>query len=292
MNAANNRLLHGGGVAGAINTASCGQVQKYSDRYFSQKGPVAVGQVAYTNAGGNLKCKVVFHAVGPDSSYTTAECERLLTQVINVTMSGAERANHNSIAIPALSSGIFGVSKELVAHCIIDTIVNFHFTKAPPVLSDIRIVIIDNPTYSCFAQYFVQKRALLKQALKKPSEPLESQSAGIGQFGHGNTEFVSNSGPPPLEGYQSVSTSPPPSKPVGAEGTLIPGSAEGNPIPEGTLIQSQNPMQHQVPASLLVHLVEVSCVDYIITARLLNILHRHMEQDARHSGVTLQVRVV
>jgi len=127
VNAANSRLLHGGGVAGAINSASYGEVQKYSDRYISQKGSVPVGQVAYTNAGGNLKCKFVLHAVGPDRSYTTAECERLLIQVINVTMIAAEKANHNSIAIPALSSGIFGVDKEVVARCIIDTILNFRF---------------------------------------------------------------------------------------------------------------------------------------------------------------------
>jgi len=236
VNAANSRLLHGGGVAGAINSASYGEVQKYSDRYISQKGSVPVGQVAYTNAGGNLKCKFVLHAVGPDRSYTTAECERLLIQVINVTMIAAEKANHNSIAIPALSSGIFGVDKEVVARCIIDTILNFRFTKAPPVLSDIRIVIIDDSTYSCFAQYFVQKQALLMQALSKPSELLESQSAGIGHWGHGNTQFVSTSEPLPLEGQNptpSVPTSLPPSLPVSSEGTLIP-VTESNAIPDSS----------------------------------------------------------
>ena len=196
VNAANNRLQHGGGVAGAINAASHGEVQKYSDRYLSRKGPVSVGQGAWTNAGGMLKCKFVFHAVGPDSSYTRNECERLLTQVVNIALASAEKANHNSISIPALSSGIFGVNKELVARCIVDAILNFRFTKAPPVLSDIRIVIIDKATYSCFARYFVQKRALLKQAPRKPLEPHESQSAGIGRWGHSNT---STTEPPSLE---------------------------------------------------------------------------------------------
>ena len=199
VNAANSNLQHGGGVAGAINDASYGEVQKYSDRYFSQKGPVPVGQGAWTNAGGRLKCRFVFHAVGPDNSYTRAGCERLLSQVVSVTLSSAEKANHNSIAIPALSSGIFGVSKELVARCVVDAVINFHFTKTLPVLSDIRIVIIDKPTYSCFTRYFVQKRALLKQAPMKPLEPHESQSAGIGQWGPPNTSGALVSEPQPLE---------------------------------------------------------------------------------------------
>jgi len=199
VNAANGRLQHGGGVAGAINNASHGEVQKYSDRYTSRKGPVPVGQGAWTNAGGALKCKYVFHAVGPDSSHTATECERLLTQVVNLALLRADKANHTSIAIPAISSGIFGVNKDLVARCVIDTILNFRFTKSPPVLSDIRIVIIDSPTYSCFARYFVQKRELLKQAPRKPLDPVESQSAGIGQLGHPNTVAAPTSEPPPLE---------------------------------------------------------------------------------------------
>ena len=199
VNPANSRLQHGGGVAGAINDASYGEVQKYSDRYFNQKGPVPVGQGAWTRAGGTLKCKFVFHAVGPDSSYTRAECERLLSQVVSVTLQNAEKANHNSIAIPALSSGIFGVSKDIVTRCVVDAVVNFRFTKTLPVLSDIRIVIIDKPTYSCFARYFVQKRALLMQSPRKPLEPHKSQSAGIGQWGPPNTSAAPVSDPPALE---------------------------------------------------------------------------------------------
>lgn len=229
VNAANSRLQHGGGVAGAINDASYGEVQKYSDRYFNHKGPVSVGQGVYTNAGGALKCKRVFHAVGPDNSYTRAECERLLTQVVSIALVSAEKANHNSIAIPALSSGIFGVSKDVVARCVVDAVVNFRFTKTPPVLSDIRIVIIDKPTYSCFARYIVQKRALLKQAPRKPLEPHESQSAGIGQWGPPNTSAAPVSEPPPLE---QNSAHPLTSMPTAA---LPQGQSEGSAKPKGNL---------------------------------------------------------
>lgn len=232
VNAANSRLLHGGGVAGAINSASHGEVQKYSDRYTSRKGPVPVGQVVYTNAGGNLKCKLVFHAVGPDTSYTTTECQRLLIQVVNLALLRAEKTNHASIAIPALSSGIFGVNKDLVARCVIDAILSFRFTKAPPVLSDIRIVIIDNSTYSCFAQYFVQKQMLLKQEPTKSLDPVESQSAGIGQWGHPNTVAAP---PPPPEQRNSPPLSLPQNQ-LGDVRSLKPQSSPPLPTEQGILL--------------------------------------------------------
>ena len=229
VNAANSRLQHGGGVAGAINDASRGSVQKYSNAYVSQRGEIPVGQVAVTHAGGALKCKQVVHAVGPDRSHSYRECEHLLTQVINSTLSRVEKANNTSIAIPAISSGIFGVNKELVARCIVDAILSFRFTKALPALSDIRIVIIDKATYSCFARYFVQKRALLKQAPMKSLEPHESQSAGIGQWGHPNTSAAPVSEPPSLE---QNPPHPPPSVSADTPPELVDLKFEGSPKTE------------------------------------------------------------
>ena len=158
VNPANNRLSHAGGVAAALDRASNGQLQKYSSRHIQQKGMVPVGSIAITLGGGALKCDKVIHAVGPEKSYGEAECERLLNRVVHEALKGAERHNANSISFPAISTGIFGVKKELVVRCVVDTIMTFHFTKPSPVLSDIRIVIIDEKTYAPFAYYFQQKQ--------------------------------------------------------------------------------------------------------------------------------------
>ena len=158
VNAANERLDHAGGVAGALNKASNGQLQMYSDSYVQQKGNVKVGHVALTHGGELLKCKYVVHAVGPDSSYQPSECRSLLVKVVHAMLNKAEKYNAVSIAIPAISSGIFGVDKDLVATTLIDTILAYLFTKPPPTLADIRIVIIDDLTYNCFARHFIQKK--------------------------------------------------------------------------------------------------------------------------------------
>ena len=162
VNAANRNLEHGGGVAGAINKASKGVVQKYSRDHIRRCGPLQVGQVAVTQAGGSLKCKQIIHAVGPmKSGNNDTACERLLYDIIDNVLKEAENLNACSISLPAISSGIFGVATDLVARCMIETILYFKYSKPLPVLSDIRIVIIDHPTHSKFAQFFAKKLSAL-----------------------------------------------------------------------------------------------------------------------------------
>ncbi len=165
VNPANDRLSHAGGVAAALDKASKGKLQRLSDVYIRQNNSVRVGRVAVTDGGGDLKCKKVIHAVGPTASYGE-KCEQLLKAVAHEALKSAERHNAESIAFPAISTGIFGVKKELVARCLVDTIVAYKFSKPHPVLSDIRIVIIDDNTYDPFALYCQHKQCQLSSPLK------------------------------------------------------------------------------------------------------------------------------
>ncbi|KAL5489655.1 hypothetical protein EMCRGX_G018773 [Ephydatia muelleri] len=158
VNAANDKLKHWGGVAGALNNATQGALQKISDAYVKAHGRVQCGAVAMTESGGGaLKCKHVYHAVGPDQQCSPKECRKMIAKCVEDILSMAERQLVKSLALPAISSGVFGVEKELVAEVIIDTIINHQFTSRPPVLGDIRIVIIDSPTFDCFAERFVAR---------------------------------------------------------------------------------------------------------------------------------------
>ena len=201
VNPANERLAHGGGVAAALDKASNWQLQKFSNRYIEKKDTVPVGSIAITLGGGALKCDKVIHAVGPVTRYGEAECERLLTKVINEALKGAEKYNASSIAFPAISTGIFGVRKELVARCLVDTIMAYYFTKPHPVLSDIRIVIIDEKTYAPFARYFQQKehRPLIQPAkltLQKSKISLSSSPPTASGTEKGKQSQEENSTPP------------------------------------------------------------------------------------------------
>ena len=64
INAANAYLQHVGGVAGAIVLRGGSEIQRESEQWVKEHGPVPHGEPAYTTAG-RLPCRYVIHAVGP-----------------------------------------------------------------------------------------------------------------------------------------------------------------------------------------------------------------------------------
>src|SRR5512142_3082566 len=64
VNAANEHLQHGGGVAWAISKKGGSAIQKESDAWIRQHGRVTHAHPAWTS-GGDLPAKYVIHAVGP-----------------------------------------------------------------------------------------------------------------------------------------------------------------------------------------------------------------------------------
>lgn len=110
VNAANDRLDHGGGVAGAISTNGGYTIQKESFKYVKKHGRVKTGDVAVTGAG-NLPCKYVIHAVGPIWYDGHNREDELLESAIYKSLIKADEIKAESIAIPAISSGIFGYPK-------------------------------------------------------------------------------------------------------------------------------------------------------------------------------------
>ncbi|KAG9329909.1 hypothetical protein JZ751_028613 [Albula glossodonta] len=118
VNAANEDLKHIGGLAAALLQAAGRQLQDVSDKYVHANGQLRPGDAAITEAG-RLPCKHVIHAVGPRySSATHAKCIQLLSRALAESLALAERHRCTSIALPAISSGIFGFPLELCAKTI------------------------------------------------------------------------------------------------------------------------------------------------------------------------------
>lgn len=107
VNAANEELLPGGGVCGAIHRAGGPAIAEECRRVLQQRGPLADGQAVRTT-GGNLPAAHVIHAVGPvweDGNHgepqALAACHREAIRL-------ADEAGLASIAFPAISTGIYG----------------------------------------------------------------------------------------------------------------------------------------------------------------------------------------
>ena len=83
VNAANDGLCHGGGIAGAIVKKGGQIIQDESDRI----GRVRTGSAAITGAG-KLKCKWVIHAVGPrwPGNRTPEENDQLLASAVSASL--------------------------------------------------------------------------------------------------------------------------------------------------------------------------------------------------------------
>jgi O-acetyl-ADP-ribose deacetylase (regulator of RNase III) len=146
VNPANNYLKHGGGVAGAIVSKGGSIIQKESDKI----GYIETGCSTLTT-GGKLKAKYVIHTVGPVWQGGKNKEEELLKSAVISAMDIAQKYELNSIAIPAISTGIFGFPKEKGVKIILDSVIEF--LKAHNLPKEVHFTNIDEYTSNLFASY-------------------------------------------------------------------------------------------------------------------------------------------
>ena len=147
VNAANEFLQHGGGVAAAIVRRGGAQIQAESDAWVQEHGPVRHDAPAYTRAG-NLPCRYVIHAVGP--VWGEGEEEAKLASAVAGSLGLADRLKLRSIAFPAISTGIFGFPKEAAAAAILTAIEDYCTQNIDSGLLEIRLTLFDQPTIEAF----------------------------------------------------------------------------------------------------------------------------------------------
>jgi putative ATPase len=152
VNAANVGLIHGGGVAGAIVRKGGAVIQTESLRIRRPK----TGEAAMTGAG-KLPSKWVIHAVGPVwRGQTPEESDRLLASATVAALEIAREKRLESIAFPAISSGIFGFPKERCARVMVAAICDWATKHPDDCPYDLRFTIIDSVTANLFGDYLKQ----------------------------------------------------------------------------------------------------------------------------------------
>jgi O-acetyl-ADP-ribose deacetylase (regulator of RNase III) len=115
VNAANNELLLGGGVAGAIRNRGGPAVQRECDAH----GPVKVGEAAITG-GGELRARHIIHAASMQlGGRTTAQS---LRSSMDHVFRLAREAGVRTIAVPAVGTGIAGFPMDECAHVMADCV--------------------------------------------------------------------------------------------------------------------------------------------------------------------------
>jgi len=146
VNAANEHLQHGGGVAWAISRHGGRTIQQESDKWVQAKGRVEHAHPAWTS-GGQLPAKYVIHAVGP--VWGDGDEDAKLAAAVSGSLRVADELELKSIAIPAISTGIFGFPKERAAEVMLKSIVEY-FSKESSSIKTVRLVLFDQATVEAF----------------------------------------------------------------------------------------------------------------------------------------------
>ncbi len=148
VNAANEHLAHGGGLAAAIVRAGGPVIQEESTAWVAEHGPLEPGRAAVTGAG-SLAARLVVHVAGPRYRGDGSDAP-LLGKAVGAALEAATAEDARSVALPAISAGIFGyplaeatavIAEQVVAWC----------GDHPGTLETVLLVGFDETTADAFA---------------------------------------------------------------------------------------------------------------------------------------------
>ncbi len=120
VNAANTRLMGGGGVDGAIHAAGGPKIMEECRKI----GGCPTGDAVITT-GGNLKAKYVIHAVGPIYRGGTHGEEKLLSSAYSKSLELASKKKIASVSFPSISTGAYGYPVRDASRIALRTVMDY-----------------------------------------------------------------------------------------------------------------------------------------------------------------------
>jgi len=145
VNAANNTLLGGGGVDGAIHRAAGPELLEECKKL----GGCATGDAKITK-GYRLPARYVIHTVGPIWNGGNNNEDELLASCYRNSLKLAEQYNLETIAFPNISTGVYKFPKERAAVIAINEVKNF--IKNSDIIKEIIFVCFDDENYCIYKE--------------------------------------------------------------------------------------------------------------------------------------------
>ncbi len=141
VNAANNYLWMGAGVAGALKRAGGQEIEDEAVK----KGPIPVGGAVETKAG-RLKAKYVIHAAVMGQDLRTDEV--IIRNATRNTLTRAEKLGVQSVAFPAFGTGVGGFPLKRCAEVMLDEIIKY------PSSLKVMVVLYSEESYDIFRNVY------------------------------------------------------------------------------------------------------------------------------------------
>jgi O-acetyl-ADP-ribose deacetylase (regulator of RNase III) len=149
VNAANNQLWMGGGVAGAIKRKGGQEIEDEA----VAKGPIPIGEAVATSAG-KLKAKYVIHAAGMGTDLRTDD-----EKIRNATLNSLKRADElelESIAFPSIGTGVGGFPLDGAAQIMLETAVTF--VQKDTSIKNIIFMLYGSKAYHAFKRQLLEMK--------------------------------------------------------------------------------------------------------------------------------------
>jgi O-acetyl-ADP-ribose deacetylase (regulator of RNase III) len=141
VNAANSALVLGSGVAGAIDSRGGPSIAAECAAH----GPIEVGAAAVTGAG-ELAARFIIHAAGmPPGGHVSEES---LRSALRASLALAEEKGCESVAVPAIGTGVGGLSMQICAEISLDEA--RRYSDQAGGLAEIRFVLFGEPAFRLF----------------------------------------------------------------------------------------------------------------------------------------------
>jgi O-acetyl-ADP-ribose deacetylase (regulator of RNase III) len=148
VNPANQWLAHGGGLAGLIASQAGPEFENESDDWVADHGQVRHDSPAFTGAG-NLPFKFIIHAVGP--VWGSGSENTKLTEAVSGALRTANQLNLKSLALPAISTGVFAYPLEEASEVILSAIRTYSKSNNSGSLKNIQLFVYDSRAAAVFS---------------------------------------------------------------------------------------------------------------------------------------------
>lgn len=149
VNAANNTLLGGGGVDGAIHRRGGAAILEQCKKHAG----CPTGEARITTAG-DLPCKYIIHAVGPVYGSDPFLDKKLLYSAYFNSLILADEYGIKTIAFPSISTGAYGYPIDEAVRIAFEAVIDF--SKTDSTIEEVVFVLFSQESYRVYENYILQ----------------------------------------------------------------------------------------------------------------------------------------